>query len=167
MLGLGAKGLNDGLFDGPLPSRHSLAYEGMYRPSGDHFRVLSKARAHCEDLWIDFQEFADPNFRAEFAYRTHERWFEMYLTVSLIRAGHKVICRKPGPDILLKEDGRRIWIEATCATRVACRDAPIRFLARRLAGFAENQPTSTSLESGTRLTRSKGSTGNTWRVVSS
>ena len=109
--------MNDGLFDRPLPRQHSSAYESMYRAGDDDFDWVGEARAHCEDLWTDFQEFADPNFRDEFVCRTHERWFEMYITVSLIRAGHKVTCRKPGPDILLKEDGRRIWIEATCATR--------------------------------------------------
>ena len=40
----------------------------------------------------------------------------MYLTVSLIRTGHRVECPKPGPDVLLHADERRIWIEAVCAT---------------------------------------------------
>lgn len=40
----------------------------------------------------------------------------MYLTVSLIRSGFDVQCPKPGPDILLNLDGRRVWIEAVCAT---------------------------------------------------
>ena len=76
----------------------------------------SRARAHCEDLWNDFRELADQNFKTEFASCTHARWFEMYLTVSLVRAGHEVTCPKPGPDILLQVGGRRIWIEAVCAT---------------------------------------------------
>lgn len=89
----------------------------MCWPKGDSFDVhCSQARAHCEDLWTDFGEFADPNFRTEFASRTHQRWFEMYLAVSLVRAGHEIAAPKPGPDILLNANGCRIWIEATCAT---------------------------------------------------
>ena len=107
-----------GLFDGPLPPQRSSLYESMRRPRGDRFDVhCSRARAHCEDLWTDFRAFADQNFKTEFACCTHARWFEMYLTVSLIRAGHEITCPKPGPDILLEADGCRVWIEATSATR--------------------------------------------------
>ena len=73
-------------------------------------------RACCEDLWSDFRGFADPNFKTEFASHTHARWFEMYLTVSLLRAGHQVNCPKPGPDVSLEAGSRRIWIEAVCAS---------------------------------------------------
>lgn len=60
----------------------------MCVPKGDGFDVAcAKARAHCEDLWSDFRDFADSNFKREFAINTHQRWFEMYVTVSLIRAG--------------------------------------------------------------------------------
>lgn len=78
------------------------------------------AREHCEDLWRDYEEFADDNFESSFPVQLHERWFEMYLTVTLLRAGHNVSCPKfktGGPDILLTMDNRkRVWIEATCAT---------------------------------------------------
>ena len=73
-------------------------------------------REHCEDLWTDFAALADDNFATEFQLRLHERWFEMYLTVSLLRAGLTIECPKPGPDILLHAGDRRIWIEAVCAT---------------------------------------------------
>ena len=99
-----------GLFDKPLPSRRSPQYEDMLERKG------MAARACCEDIWSDFEDFADPNFKTEFAARTHSRWFEMYLTVSLLRAGHEVDCPKPGPDVLLKVGGQRIWIEAVCAS---------------------------------------------------
>jgi len=73
-------------------------------------------KRHCEDLWQTFAPFADEHFVAEFPVHLHERWFEMYLTVALLRAGFNVECPKPGPDIMLIIDGRRVWIEATCAT---------------------------------------------------
>jgi len=40
----------------------------------------------------------------------------MYLTVSLLRKGFTVHSQNRGPDIQLEIDGRRIWIEAVCAT---------------------------------------------------
>lgn len=105
------------LFRDALPQGCSKLYETMHGPKGDKFDGLCEiAREHCDDLWSDFQPFADQHFSREFPIRTHERWFEMYLTVSLIRAGHQIDCPKPGPDILLEVDGRRIWVEAVCAT---------------------------------------------------
>ncbi|HEY7641721.1 MAG TPA: hypothetical protein VH814_18465 [Steroidobacteraceae bacterium] len=74
-------------------------------------------RQHCDNLWHDFQPHADANFVAEFPLHLHERWFEMYLTVALLRAGLNATCPKPGPDVLITTaSGTRVWIEATCAT---------------------------------------------------
>ena len=89
----------------------------MHMPKRDEFDPpCEMARAQCEDLWTDFRCLADSNFKREFAINTHQRWFEMYLTVSLIRAGHQVECPKPGPDVLLQVNDQRIWVEAVCAT---------------------------------------------------
>lgn len=90
----------------------------------DEYRILRDAkddreriaREHCEDLWRDFARVATDEFIPEFTRRIHDRWFEMYLAVALIRSGHDVSCLNPGPDICLNLDGRRIWIEATCAS---------------------------------------------------
>lgn len=107
----------NGLFCGGLPSKCSKLYESLHESKGDRFDAcFASAREHCEDMWSEFCELADPNFKREFAARTHERWFEMYLTVSLIRAGYEVKCPKPGPDVLLHAGGQRIWIEAVCAS---------------------------------------------------
>ena len=74
------------------------------------------AKAHCEDLWSDFWEYADEHFVDEFRVNFHQRWFEMYLTVSFIRAGLAVESQNSGPDISLALGERRVWIEAVCAT---------------------------------------------------
>lgn len=96
------------------PANACPAYNSLRNATGDH-RLAG--RQHCDDLWRDFRPLADANFAAEFPVHLHERWFEMYLTVALIRAGLNVTCPKPGPDILLTlNNGQRIWIEATCAT---------------------------------------------------
>lgn len=102
-----------GLFDNPVPSRCSRLYEAMLVPGNVQ---EEKARVDCEKLWSIFRDYADPNFKTEFGSRTHDRWFEMYLTVSLLRAGHQISCPKPGPDVCLLEDGHRIWVEAVCAS---------------------------------------------------
>ena len=102
-----------GLFDSPVPSRCSRLYQAMLVPGNVQ---EEKARLDCEKLWPIFRDYADPNFKTEFGSRTHERWFEMYLTVSLLLAGHQIICPKPGPDVSLLAGDRRIWVEAVCAS---------------------------------------------------
>ena len=82
---------------------------------GDH-ECCRRVRSQCEELWDVFAEHADRHFLREFALSFHQRWFEMYLTVAMTSADLDVQCRKPGPDILVKREGRRIWIEAVCAT---------------------------------------------------
>ena len=94
------------------PARACAAYTNI-RNATTGFCL--EAQEHCDDLWRDYACFADANFETEFPVYFHERWFEMYLAVSLMRAGLDVQCPKPGPDILLHHNGRRIWIEATCA----------------------------------------------------
>lgn len=100
------------LFDGVPPDACS-AYKHVCRGEQD---FLTQAKEHCEDLWSQFGPYADPHFLDEFPRHFHQRWFEMYLTVSLRNAGFDVRCPKPGPDILLNLDGRRVWVEAVCAT---------------------------------------------------
>ena len=74
------------------------------------------ARKNCEDLWRTYSPYADEHFLSEFPLRFHQRWFEMWLTVFLLRTGHKVECPKPGSDIRIVLDGQVVWIEAVCAT---------------------------------------------------
>jgi hypothetical protein len=78
-----------------------------------------KARADCEALWQIYEPFADPEFRTELRSNFDARYWEMYLTTFLIREGYEVSCPKPGPDVGIKFNGRRIWFEATCPTRGA------------------------------------------------
>ena len=80
---------------------------------------LRLARSHCEYLWIFFQYHADPEFRTELKSNFDQRYWEMYLTTSLILAGYEVTCPKPGPDVGITYRGQRIWFEATSPTRGA------------------------------------------------
>ena len=100
------------LFD-DIPPNACPAYLNIRSADNAH---TEEARLHCEDLWQDFKQIADPHFLTEFPLQFHQRWFEMYLTVTFLRIGFDVECPKPGPDILLHVDGRKIWIEAVCAS---------------------------------------------------
>jgi hypothetical protein len=78
---------------------------------------LRSARYHCEYLWILFQAHADADFQSELRREFDARYWEMYLTTSLIVAGYAVTCPKPeGPDVGILYKGQRIWFEATAPT---------------------------------------------------
>lgn len=78
-----------------------------------------RARLFCDDLWDAFAPHADPDFLSEVRVKFDERFWEMYLTVTLIRLGHQVTCPKPGPDVGITVDGMRIWFEAVSPSRGA------------------------------------------------
>lgn len=101
------------LFPDTMPEGCCPTYEKIWGGINEKCRSV---RAHCENLWKDFRKHADDHFLTEFSLRFHQRWFEMYLTVSLIRAGFAIedSDRKSGPDLLLLIGGRRLWIEAVC-----------------------------------------------------
>ena len=85
----------------------------MYEARSENIR---RCRDYCEQLWSLFYPYADAEFKTEFPVRLHQRFWEMYLTVTLLDAGHEVCAPKPGPDIGIKHQGKRIWIEAVATT---------------------------------------------------
>ncbi|MGB9145641.1 MAG: hypothetical protein WCC14_07455 [Acidobacteriaceae bacterium] len=100
---------------GVTPENASEFYRKLCLP--EEFPRGRVVREHCERLWAIYAPFAEPQFLAEFPIRFHQRWFEMYLTATLIERGVKVQpTSPPGPDVLVQVGGRRIWIEAVCAT---------------------------------------------------
>src|SRR6266404_1648157 len=60
---------------------------------------MKLAKWHCEYLWMFFERHADNEFRTELRRTFDARYWEMYLTTSLILAGFEVTCPKPGPDV--------------------------------------------------------------------
>ena len=78
-----------------------------------------RARENCERLWDIYEPYADPEFLTEISSHFDARYWEMYLTTSLIEHGYKVSCPKPGPDVGIRFNGARIWFEATSPTRGA------------------------------------------------
>ncbi len=68
-----------------------------------------------ENLWAIYQPYADNNFLDQIQRDFHARFWEMYLTCTLLEQRFKLNCPKPGPDILISGD-RKIWIEAIAPT---------------------------------------------------
>lgn len=82
-------------------------------------------RLFLENLWHTFLPFADPDFKYRFSTDFHSRFWEMYLACTLIEMGFDLIPRKTtyGPDIQIRLDNRRLWIEATAPGAGTGKDA--------------------------------------------
>lgn len=76
-----------------------------------------------EDLWAEYEPYADGDFREGFAQDVDGRFWELFLGSTLLRSGHQLLPRSERsagggqPDICVVEDGRRTWIEAIAPTR--------------------------------------------------
>lgn len=97
-----------------LPHAVAPGYINLRTASGSEAK---QCRDFCEYLWDRFKPYADDGFLQDFPTHLHQRFWEMYLTVAILRAGHRIDARKPGPDIGLLHRGKRIWIEAVAATQ--------------------------------------------------
>ena len=75
---------------------------------------LNTVRQWLERQWEIYEPFADKNFRIEIATNFHQRFWEMYLTCSLLEFQYEIKAQKTekGPDICIHQNGCRIWIEA-------------------------------------------------------
>jgi hypothetical protein len=103
----------------PLFSNHpatDLVYINT-RDVDDSFARYS--RKQCERLWEIYEPYSDSEFLTEIRSHFDARYWEMYLTTSLIDQGYKVTCPKPGPDVGIFFNEARIWFEATSPTRGA------------------------------------------------
>lgn len=71
------------------------------------------AREFIFHLWNIYKPFADPHFREDAKNHFLQRFWEMYLTVTLIKHGYE-ICRigDEGPEFYIEHNNKRIWIEA-------------------------------------------------------
>jgi len=77
-----------------------------------------KVRSFMEELWRRYCPYGDADFRQQLHIDLDSRFWEMYLTCTLLDNSIPV---KPkpkgaGPDILIEHDSGRIWIEAIAPT---------------------------------------------------
>ena len=77
--------------------------------------IEREIKAFCELLWSTFEIHADTHFLEQIRRSFYERYWEMYLTSSLIDWGFEVQSARHGPDILIENNDLRIWIEAVAS----------------------------------------------------
>lgn len=90
----------------------------IYTRDSDKYSAR-RARDNCERLWEIYEPCADTEFLTEIRHHFHARYWEMYLTTSLVDQGYEVSCPKPGPDVGIFFNDIRIWFEATSPERGA------------------------------------------------
>ncbi len=108
--------MSSSLFDLQV-SNADVAYENIRRANSPFEREIKN---HLDALWRIYQPFADSGFVREFPNDPDGRFWEMYLTVELVRQGKNVrprselptTVRDASPDIRIVEGGRTIWLEA-------------------------------------------------------
>ncbi|HXV80311.1 MAG TPA: hypothetical protein VEG60_10570 [Candidatus Binatia bacterium] len=80
----------------------------------DHCR---KWKSFCERLWVRFEPYADSNFLSQIRIHFHQRFWEMYLTVTFLERGYTLHKHKNGgPEFGIDVDGKRYWFDAIAPT---------------------------------------------------
>jgi len=71
-------------------------------------------RQRLEQMWLEYRPHAPRSFRKKLQFEFHQRWWEMYLTLGLVRLGFPVstFSQDDRPDILLDFDDTKVWVEA-------------------------------------------------------
>ncbi len=104
---------NQALFDDSAYTDNLLLEYINIRDEKDY--RLIPIRKDCENMWDVYSKYADDNFLSDFKMQFYPRWFEMYLTFSLLEAGVYITKTGDGmPDVLAKIGERKVWIEAVC-----------------------------------------------------
>lgn len=96
------------------------AYKNIRDYQGYHHDKL-----FIEGLWKQFEPYADSNFEQCFKdpEQMNSKFWEMYLTCSLIRNGQSISSSDSGPDIVVKNFPKDILIEAVCPQKGETIDA--------------------------------------------
>ena len=87
----------------------------LYETIRDSLQSIGiKAKGMAELLWKEYEPYADPDFRVQIAQDFQARFWEMYLTTSLLRAGCIVVKKvdPKGPDIHILYGNKSVWVEA-------------------------------------------------------
>ncbi len=79
--------------------------------------ITKELISFIEKLWQDYNPYADRDFPEQFQRDLDSRFWEMYLTCTLLYKSLPVTPRSnrpnKGPDILIENNDNRIWVEAT------------------------------------------------------
>lgn len=79
---------------------------------------ILELRSFIEKLWEDYQPYADRDFKQKIQEDFHSRFWEMYLTCTLLNKSLPIQRKTTdkGPDILIEDSNHRIWLEAIAPT---------------------------------------------------
>jgi hypothetical protein len=80
--------------------------------------LLIEAQRFIEELWKEFKSLADPHFKEDARNHFFQRFWEMYLGVTLLRMGYVIEkVGTEGPDFLIRLNDKKMWVEATAPSR--------------------------------------------------
>lgn len=88
-----------------------------------HYQPEQEMRALIEELWLEYEPYADADFREGFARDVDGRFWELFLGCTLLHAGHRLLLRSDRspnggqPDLCVIDGKQRVWIEAITPTR--------------------------------------------------
>ena len=90
-------------------------------PSDELYRILRdeeryvKNKSYVENLWDTYKPYADRDFPKQLAQDFHARFWEMYLTCTLVHNSFNVVPKQAkvyGPDVKIDHASTTIWVEA-------------------------------------------------------
>jgi hypothetical protein len=90
----------------------------LYRVIRDEER-LAELKSYTENLWGVYHHYADKDFPKQLSQDFHARFWEMYLTCTLVHKSFNVVpklTKAKGPDIKVDNASITIWIEAVTPT---------------------------------------------------
>jgi len=90
----------------------------LYRIIRDEDRC-AELKSYMENLWATYHPYADKDFPRQLPQDFHARFWEMYLTCTLIDKSFNVVpkqTRARGPDIKIAHASTTIWVEAVTPT---------------------------------------------------
>jgi hypothetical protein len=94
--------------------------DGLYRVIRDENRPSTvELKSYTENLWVTYHPYADKDFPEQLAQDFHARFWEMYLTCTLVYNSVNVVpkrTRAEGPDIKIDHASTTIWVEAVAPT---------------------------------------------------
>lgn len=98
----------------PGPAEHA-----WYRNIRD-VPALRETKEKIETFWARYEPYADQHFRVEAKRDFHARFWEMYLTCTVLEwaqnNGCKISSGERGPDVLVTRGDERCWVEAVTVT---------------------------------------------------
>lgn len=96
---------------------HGACIDPGYRNIRD-LPNTAKYRSFVEDLWREYEPYADQHFRRDAQNHFLQRFWEMYICVAFLRHGFTVTkVGDQGPEFFVTIDGLRVWVEAVAPTQ--------------------------------------------------